>query len=83
MNVNTLPLIDIKYFLADVALASKGNSVYDVIPDVEAEDIDTWRKYISEKGLYYKLEFFKDITNIYYATEDHVDTEYSSGGWTR
>lgn len=81
--MSNLPLVDIKYFLEDVALASKGESVYDVIPDVDPTDINTWRNYISEKGLYYRLEFFKDITNIYYATEDYINTEYSTGGWTR
>ena len=80
----TLPASDLEYFLKDVVDAkNNGTTIYDVIPDVEAEDIDTWRQLISDSGLYYKLDTFKDVVNIYYATEECIVSEYTTGGWTQ
>lgn len=80
----SLPLSDLRYLLDDIFEAVyAGASIYDVIPDVVDDDIETWKGLISDAGLYYKLESYKDVVNIYYSTKDNITIDHPSDGWTQ
>lgn len=73
-------------FYEDICALNVGASVYNVIPDVEAEKIDSWRKQLIDEGFYVNISFLGSTVDIYYASPDYVkdnfEDAFTTGGWT-
>lgn len=79
MNEELLELYD------DICALNVGATVYNVIPDVAAENIDSWRKQLLDEGFYVNISFLGSTVDIYYASPDYVERnygEYTMSGWT-
>jgi len=76
---------ELQYLYDDIIALDNGDVVYNVIPDVLPENIDSWRKQLLDEGFFVNIDFFGSTTNIYYASPNYVEEnygEYTMNGWT-
>ena len=79
-----LKIEEVDYVYDNVLDLHSGQEVFDVVPDVESEDISTWREVLTKSGFYIKVDIINYKCDIYYASPSYVEKnygEYSTCGW--
>lgn len=69
----------------NIVILNSGKEVFEVIPDVEPEEISAWKNILIKSGFYVKVDFIGNLINIYYASPSYVEAnygEYTYSGWS-